>query len=318
MSLESLQERAARPVLAIGAAGLDMVGVLSEPVTERLSNPASIRFSFGGVARNVAENLARLGHPVRLATAVGEDPFGSDLLEHTASCGVDVSPSIHVEGHDTGSYLAVYDQDGTLQMALEDMQVLQALTPAYIRELEPLFEDSSLIFVDANLPPKTLKVLFQQARRLKVPVCADTTSVVLAERLLPYLKYLFLLSTNSKEASVLTNHTHDVTGRASALEVSRFFVNQGVEVVLIALAAFGVVYATSETSGHVPAIRTKVVDPTGAGDALTATTLFGLLNDIPLDDCVRMGVTAASMVLKHTGPVYPGISLESLYDQLIG
>lgn len=117
---------------------------------------------------------------------------------------------------------------------------------------------------------------------------------------------------------MLTNHTPDVTGRASALEVSRFLINQGVEVVIIALAAFGVVYATSETSGHVPAVRTKVVDPTGAGDALTATTLFGLLNNIPLDDSVRLGVTAASLVLRHTGPVYPGISLESLYDQLIG
>lgn len=161
MSLESLQERADRPVLAIGAAGLDMVGVITEPVTERLANPASIRFSFGGVARNVAENLARLGQAVRLATAVGEDPFGSDLLEHTASCGVDVSPSLHVKGYDTGSYLAVYESDGTLKMALEDMQVLQALTPAYIRELEPLFAESSVIFVDANLPPKTLKVVVQ-------------------------------------------------------------------------------------------------------------------------------------------------------------
>ena len=36
-------------------------------------------------------------------------------------------------------------------------------------------------------------------------------------------------------------------------------------------------------------------DTTGAGDALTATVLFGLLNDIPIDDAVRLGVTAASL-----------------------
>ena len=83
------------------------------------------------------------------------------------------------------------------------------------------------------------------------------------------------------------------------------------------MAAFGVCYATSETSGHVPALRSSVIDPTGVGDALTATVIFGLLNDIPIDDAVRLGVTAASLTLQHRGTVLPDLSLEKLYDQLV-
>jgi pseudouridine kinase len=78
-----------------------------------------------------------------------------------------------------------------------------------------------------------------------------------------------------------------------------------------------VVYATSETSGHVPAIRTKIIDPTGAGDALTATMIFSILNNIPLDDAVRLGVTAATLTLQHRSTVIPDLSLEMLYDNLV-
>jgi pseudouridine kinase len=87
--------------------------------------------------------------------------------------------------------------------------------------------------------------------------------------------------------------------------------------VLITLAEFGVVYASTDTSGHIPAIHTAITDPTGAGDALTAAIIFALLNGIPLDDAIRLGVSAASLTLRSVGAVSPKLSLERLYDQLL-
>jgi pseudouridine kinase len=66
----------------------------------------------------------------------------------------------------------------------------------------------------------------------------------------------------------------------------------------------------------VPAVQTEIVDPTGAGDALTAAVLFARLNDIPLDEAVRLGASAAALTLRTTGSVVPDLSLELLYDQL--
>ena len=40
---------------------MDVVGRVEGELRPGTSNPARIRASFGGVARNVAENLARLG-----------------------------------------------------------------------------------------------------------------------------------------------------------------------------------------------------------------------------------------------------------------
>jgi pseudouridine kinase len=86
---------------------------------------------------------------------------------------------------------------------------------------------------------------------------------------------------------------------------------------MITLAEFGVAYAATEGSGHIPAVKTDIVDPTGAGDALLATVVFGLLNDIPLDEAVRLGVTAAALTLRTRDSVVPDLSLERLYDQLV-
>ena len=312
-----LEPDADKPVLVIGAAGLDMVGLQKETPRVEGSNPANIRVTFGGVARNVSENLGRLGQPVHFLTAVGRDRIGDQLLAQLGEHNVDVSACLRVEGTPTASYMAVYDAQGGQVMALDDMRVLTEITPAYLRGQKRLFSTASMVFVDANLEPAALKTVFLMARRAHVPVCADTTSYILARRLETHLTSLYLLTANAREVSVINPDTPEVTGRFSAAQAARQLVNRGVKIVAVPLAHFGVCYATSETSGHVPAVRTQVIDPTGAGDALTATLIFGLLNGISLDESVRLGVTASSLILRYPGTVYPGISLERLYDELV-
>jgi pseudouridine kinase len=310
------------PVLVIGAAGLDMVGRLRANASSfqfqaGMSNPADIRFSFGGVGRNVAENLARLGQPVRLLTAVGSDRIGQEMLADAADCGVEVSSCIKSEAFPTSSYLAVLDSEGGRYLALEDMAVLDELTPVFIRAKKDLIAQSSFVFFDANLSPKTIKAVISHASRAHIPLCADTASVLLAERLIPHLGSLAMVSANQAEASVLCHNDPLVTDEETALKAARNLINAGVELAIIALGDLGVVYATSEINGHVPALRTQVLDPVGAGDAMIATILFGLLNQIPIDEAVRLGVTAASLILRHRGTVLPYLSLERLYDELI-
>jgi pseudouridine kinase len=318
MNRDSLPETASdRPVLVIGAAGMDMIGTIQENPRTEGSNPASIRVSYGGVARNVAENLAHLGQPVRLISAVGSDAMGQNLLAHTAACGVDVSACLQLNNSATASYLAVIQSEVGPVMALDDMRVLGAVTPAYLRQNAALFADAAMVFIDANLQPAVLKTVFSMARRAGVPVCADTTSTQLATRLVPHLEEIYLLTANGYEASVINPDTPEITGRFTALQAVRQLVNRGAEIAVIPLAHFGVCYATSETSGHVPAVRTRVVDPTGAGDALTATVIFGLVNGISIDESLRLGVTAASLILKYPGTVFPGLTLEKLYDELV-
>lgn len=304
------------PVLVIGAAGVDMVGRLNEDLHSGSSTPARIRFSFGGVARNVAENLARLGQPVKLVTAIGDDRFGHQLKEQAAKAGVDVEAILCSSGCTTGSYLAVLDSLGQLQFALDDMNALGLLTPAYLRDRYDLFKEAALLFVDANLPEATLKTVMSLAKRAKLPVFADPTSNTLAQRLEPYLAQLFALVPNSAEAAYYCQSDIDIENQANTLDAAKHLVSKGVELAIITLAEAGVCYATSETSGYIRAINTDIADPTGAGDALTAAVIFALMNEIPLDDAIRLGVAAASLTLRHPGAVLKDLSLEKLYNQL--
>jgi pseudouridine kinase len=305
------------PVLAIGAATIDMIGVLDEQMRKGMSNPAHIRFSFGGSARNVAENLARLGQSVNLITAVGDDRFGTQLLEHTGTAGVGLTEAICSIENTTGSYVGVVNRGGDLQLALDDLHVIKTITPKYLRERYQLFKAASLLFVDANLPRKTLRTAFSLARRAKIPVFADPTATLLAHRLAPYLSDLHLITPNINEAAFYCDCTYDPSDPEQALDAAKHLVSQGVQIAIVTLAEFGVCYATSETSGFIPAIRTEIVDPTGGGDALTAAVIFALLNEIPLDDAMRLGISAASLTLRHRGAVLPDLSLEKLYDQLV-
>lgn len=305
------------PVVVIGAAGIDMIGRLRSDIQMGTSNPAYIRTSFGGVARNVAENLALLGQPAILLTMVGDDENGQRLLEKLSQSGVDISHVGISKQHPTGAYLGVVNHQGAMQVALDDMRIINELTPEYIRQHASLFKEASLVFVDMNLPKDTLRTVMSLARQAQLPVCADPTSNILAEKLKPYLHRLHIITPNSAEAALLSGQPLTASRRREAIHAAKSLVSMGVQIVIIALAEFGVVYATSETSGHIPAIRTAIVDPTGAGDALTATFIFALLNGIPIDDAIRLGVSAASLTLAHPGAVYPGLSLEKLYDHLI-
>jgi pseudouridine kinase len=304
------------PVLAIGSAGIDLVGRASRPLQPGTSNPGRLRLSHGGVARNVAENLARLGTEAVLISAVGDDPPGHQLLDGLRAAGVNVDQVLTVPEATTGSYLAVLEQDGGLHLGLDDMGVVSALTPEYLRERTELFREAALVFLDANLPAQTLTAAVRLARRLNVRVAADPTSVSLATRLTPHLERLWLVTPNEAEAAALCPLPVPHADVSRALAAARHLVSLGVQIAMVTMAEFGVGYASAEGSGHLPALRTEVVDPTGAGDALTAAVLFGLLNDIPLDESVRLGLSAAALTLRTPGTVAPDLSLERLYDQL--
>lgn len=305
------------PVLVIGASGLDVIAHLTGSFQASSSNPAKVRTSYGGVARNVAENLARLGQDVILVTATGVDQSGEQILAHTEDAGVDISQVIRTDVYPTGFYMGVVNKKGQVELAVDDMRVVSILTPDELKSRTDLFKSASLVFLDANLPEDTLKKAVGLSHKYKVPVCADPASPSLALRLMPHLPALSLITPNSTEAGILSGKEFNSSDRRSAMEVARHLVNLGADIALITLAEFGVCYATSETSGQVPALKTKVVDPTGAGDALTAAVIFALLNEMDIDEAIKLGVSAASLTLRHPGTVVPDLSLEKLYDQLL-
>jgi pseudouridine kinase len=301
-------------VLVIGAMAVDAKGKPNRSLVPGTSTPGTVRLSVGGVARNIAENLARLGLHTVLLSAVGDDPIGHLLLDATAESGVDVEHVVKSTAYRTCTYLAVLDRNGVPAHAIDDMVGIESLTPGLIYRKRALFRDASMIVLDANVPPKTMETVFSLAQQYGRPVCIDPASAGLAPRLLPHLSNIYLTTPNLQEArAIVCTQDEQVDVQQMAMEL----VNMGVEIAIITLAEMGLYYATSDERGRVPALRRDIVDLTGAGDALTAAVIFGLLNDFPIGEAVRLGISAAALTIQCPETVCPELSLDRLYDELV-
>ncbi len=299
-------------VLVIGAANFDVKGRMAHAPVMRSSNPAAIRTSLGGVARNVALNLARLGTPVTLLTAVGDDHAGHELLAEAQREGVDISRALIVPGEFTGTYLAALDPTGDMYLALDDLRVLRHITPQYLESQHAAFRDCEMVAMDLNLGEEVLVTAFRLAHQYGKRICVDPTSAALARKLRPHLHQVHIVTPNIREAEALLG---DVTIRdaTDALQAARRLVSRGVEIAVITQAERGACYATEHESGQFPALRIRIADTTGAGDALTASLIFGLLNQFSVSDALQLGIRAAALTLRSTEAVSPELSLDSLY-----
>ncbi len=114
-------------VLVIGASGLDVIGRIETALQPGTSNPAHIRTSMGGSARNVAANLARLGQPVSLISAVGSDRAGREILAQAKASGIHTSAFLRSQALPTGFYMGVLNPQGGLEFAVDDMRVISEI-----------------------------------------------------------------------------------------------------------------------------------------------------------------------------------------------
>jgi pseudouridine kinase len=301
-------------VVVIGASCIDIKGKPLEVMRPGTSNPGEIKISVGGVARNIAENLARLGLTTTLLTAVGPDVFGQTILVRTSATGVDITRSLTVEGMPSASYLALLGDNGDMVVSIDDMGAIAALTPTFVYRQRDLFRSARLVVMDANVPERTMRAVFAMAHRYKAPVCVNPVSVALAHRVKPYLSRCSIITPNAAEAEALTGQP--VTNVWEAALAAHRILAMGVSLAIITRGQEGVYYASRQSSGHIPAVRCDVADSTGASDALTAAVVYGLANDFSVDEAVRLGVSAAALTLLSTETVNPDMSLEYLYDML--
>ena len=77
--------------LVIGGANADITATTTKPFVAGDSNPGTIRLTAGGVARNIAHNLALLGDEVVFLTIFGGDVFGFLTADSCRKVGINVS-----------------------------------------------------------------------------------------------------------------------------------------------------------------------------------------------------------------------------------
>jgi pseudouridine kinase len=293
------------------------------------SNPVSGAIAPGGVARNVAHCLARLGCSTSLHSAIGPDAPGEGLLEELRSDGVDVSGVARSDDYPTASYTAVFESDGRLSVGLADMEIFTTLDADWAARITPALESADYWFVDANLPTTTLERLLREPPP-GVRILADPVSAPKAKRLLPVLRSIHALFPDRREAmalaaaggmqaprGVVPGRPRVDSGAREPAELAEVTVaaelirDAGVGMSVVSLGDEGVYVDDGERPRTVAAIPpTRVTDVTGAGDALVAGYLYGLVSGS--DDPLRLGLAAASLAVERKGSLAADLTTERL------
>ena len=304
-----------RPVVCVGAANLDRKLRSTDALALRTSNPASQSESFGGVARNIAENLARLGTTVALLTAIGADSSGAALLAHAEGLGIDVRGALKLDGC-SGTYTAVLDRDGEMIVALADMALYDRLEPSFVDARQAQLAGAALVVADLNLPHDTVAALAAQARRTGTPLVLVAVSEPKMHRLPADLSGVRLLILNAGElAARVGRPLPDAAALAAAM---REVQAQGARDIVVTRGARGVLVTAGADVADLPALPADVVDVTGAGDAFAAAVCWSLVqndgngNDDDLVTACRRGLHLSALTLGVPETVHPGLGPDSL------
>ncbi|MCV2353250.1 winged helix-turn-helix transcriptional regulator [Paucibacter sp. B2R-40] len=298
-----------RPIVCIGGSNIDRKLRSLASLQMGNSNPAVSSESPGGVARNVAENLARLGLPVHLLSAFGEDAAGRALLAQANSLGVDCSASLIAADAPTGSYTAVLNPDGSLALGLAQMDLCERMTPDFLRQCASQRAQAGLLLIDLNLPTESIQQLLLEALAEGSPaLAAVAVSAPKMTRLPLDLRGLSLLMLNRDElaacAGIAIDRDADLAlahQRLSARGLRRLIVTQGADALWFGTAG--------EALQSLKPKRAKVVDVTGAGDAFAAGVCAGL-SQAPEDlaGACRLGISLARLTLQSERTVSPELS----------
>jgi len=293
-------------VICIGGAAVDRKYRACAPIRPGTSNPVTSERSFGGVARNVAETLARLGLKVSLASILGSDDNGRALLEDLERLGIDTQPMTVCDDHATAEYVAVLQPDGELALGLANMAIFDRLTPDRLRKI---LSDagSAWLFADCNLPSETLHALVEFARQRSVMLALDAVSTPKVMRLPRDLTGVGTLFLNLDEARAILGEPE-----AAAEDAAGALLACGVQQVVLTLGADGLLAADPRGIERIAAVSARIVDATGAGDSLIATTLVALGKGCSLADAARLGTAAAALTVESPASVRPDLSFALL------
>ncbi|MEX2461688.1 MAG: carbohydrate kinase [Paenibacillaceae bacterium] len=301
-------------VLCIGGANLDSKAIGKQKIRLASSNPVTVQQSCGGVARNIAENLANLTCSVSLLTVVGDDAEGRWVLEKTQKSGVDTSLAYRMPNEKTGAYTALLDESGEMFLAFANMDIYDLLTPAMIQDKWSHIAAAKIVVADTNCSPTTLDYLIQRCNEESLTLFIDPVSSEKSKRLPSRLDGVTAIFPNLEEACELASIS--VTEKPDYSRIADVIMQRGVKHVFITLGALGVWYQGEEGTHLFPPIPTEIVDVTGAGDAFVAGVVYGVLHHQTFIEACKLGLAAAHLTLQTAASVANQINTV-LLDQTI-
>lgn len=302
-------------VICIGGANIDRKLHIKDMAQLGTSNPIFSTQSAGGVARNIAENIGRLGLEVSLISTSGNDMDWA-FIEESSTLYMNLDNVASFPEKSTGSYTAVLDSNGELIIALADMEVYEAISPDLLLKNDVLLSRSKCIIVDLNCPKETIQFLCQFAKSHNIPIVLIPVSSPKMNRLPDELDGVTWLITNRDESETYFNT--EIKNEEDWKNTLEKWLSLGISNVVITNGKEGSMIGNKEEGiFHVPSIEVnEIVDVTGAGDAFSSAVIYAWLEGKSLLEIAKVGSINAAKTLLSPYTVRHDLSAEQLQKEM--
>ncbi len=300
-------------ITCIGSANYDHTFRLSEPMIMGTSNPVNSSSSFGGVVRNIAENLARLNENVSLMTNVGDDIFGENLLSESKKI-MEVFASEKVIHETTGGYYSIIDTKGLMVVGYADMSINRLMNRSWILEHKKHIRMSEWVIVDLNVSLEAIEALIELKQEEEFKLAIVGVSGPKMKNLPHDLNNVDLLICNKDETQAyFKNELTD------GYKLINLWLEKEIKYIIVTDGIEGSYYGSKDDIKHQKAYLVpegQVVDVTGAGDAFSSAVIYGLIHQIPFEEAIKLGAANASLTIKCNTAVNPNISIHQIKKEI--
>ncbi len=276
------------------------------------SNPGKVKVSCGGVCRNIAENMSRVGVNTKFISILGDDEKGQEILRCAERVGLDMKDSLIIKGGSTPTYLAILDEHGEMVSAVVDTKLANEFSHEELDKRAEIIENAEYMILGADNPPFIEYVVTKYQGKTKFVL--DPVSSAKAKRVEHLLQYFHTVKPNRHEAEALCGFeikTHEDIRRAGA-----HFRELGVQNIFISLDTEGVYYNNGEEEGIIKAACTDVVNVTGAGDAFVAGMGAGYMAQKNVKDIVKYAISMSNITISHEATINPEMTNEKVEEYL--
>ena len=281
----------------IGGANIDIYCKSDKDLVMKDSNPCKISFTYGGVARNVVENLHNLNEDISFVTAFGDDYFADGMIKDLEKKDIDLSFSIRVPNYTSSIYMAVLNVDD-LFIGMNDMSVISKLSKENIDFLARYVKEDDYLFIDTNLDKELIEYILNNVKGVKVCDAISANKVV---KLRGLTNKLDCLKMNLLEAETLSEKPLFL--ETETIKYIKDLVNEGIKEVLITGKDFLYVGSKDGVSKYSHnAYREEPVNVSGAGDALIAYYMSARSKGLSIDEASKRGLVASILTVDVNAP----------------
>ncbi len=299
-------------IAVIGTIFMDIKGYPFAKLSADGRNPGRVEYVHGGVGRNVAEDLARIGVKANLVSLADFGGAASDIISRLNAAGVGTEFIGNTETG-MGTWLAVFNHEGEVVSSISVRSDLTPLVEVLDKEHERIFKDADSIIIETDIDEPVLERVFYYAEKYGKRVFALVSVMSIARQRMEYIKKTECFICNLEEASLLFGF--DLSGKETdeirAL-IKEKAVRAGLKRVIVTMSEKGAVYLDSDGStGFCPAEKVALVDAAGAGDSFCAASAAALTYGKSMKEACEIGSKVAAEVITTTENVPPFMKIFS-------